>query len=165
MRAVRRCRHATSCPRRKVSAPQDARAARSGAGCRHERPCRPRRVRCRSPREKASAPTLCRSRISATCSAARIMSSGSDMRHSLRGAGCNPANRAAIPRAALIRSSTVRLRTRAISACRDAAWLTLGRGDGTDGWSVIPGSYPPDGGRWCVRRPASHRWPGLSVRN
>jgi hypothetical protein len=84
-----------------------------------------------------TAPTPRDSRISATSSAARITSSGLTIGHFVRGAGRNSANRVAIPKAALTRSSTVIRRTRAISAVREAAWLTLGRSFGNEGESLM----------------------------
>jgi hypothetical protein len=59
----------------------------------------------------------------------------------LAGAGWSDANRRPNPKAALTLSSTVMRRTRTISACRDALWLTLGRSRGkdgsSDGWFTI----------------------------
>ena len=60
----------------------------------------------------------------------------------LAGAGWSDANRRPNPKAALTLSSTVMRRTRTISACSDALWLTLGRSRGkdgsSDGWFAIP---------------------------
>lgn len=84
-----------------------------------------------------TAPTPPDSRMSATSSAARMTSSGLAIGHSLRGAGRNSVNRAARLKAALTRSSTVIRLTRAISACRDAAWLTLGRSLGKEDSSLM----------------------------
>ena len=53
----------------------------------------------------------------------------------LAGAGWSAANRRPNPKAALTLSSTVMRRTRMISACSDALWLTLGRSRGKDGSS------------------------------
>ena len=64
---------------------------------------------------------------------------GSFAGQSLRGAGRSSANRADIPRAALIRSSIVIRRIRSISALSEAAWLALGRRRGND----ASGSMPP----------------------
>jgi hypothetical protein len=61
-----------------------------------------------------------------------MTSSGLAIGQSLQGDGRNSANRAAMPNAALTLSSTVICLTRAISACRDAAWLTLGRSLGNE---------------------------------
>jgi len=55
----------------------------------------------------------------------------------LAGASWTAANRCANPKAALTLSSTVMRRTRSISACRDALWLTLGRSGGKDGWFAM----------------------------
>jgi hypothetical protein len=62
------------------------------------------------------------------------------MAYSLRGAGRMAAKCVAKLKAALTLSSTVMRRTRSISAFREAAWLTLGRGRGSEGWTLIPAS-------------------------